>query len=1158
MNIRGIILFFILSAVRIIVVAQELPEYDMSDTTLTDCKGILYDDGGEDGLYSNFANFTTVIQTGGPIVLTFSGEFVIEPNLDLLLIYDGPDINSPLLGAFDDQNLPPVLTANSGAVTLVFTSDQSAAYAGWTMEWETIVPPPIPPQLNILPNPVCQVQMLQANFNYDFYCEWLNSAVFEVNLEGETLDVSSVDWNCVDDSVGFVMLNLENPIDVNCTYEVVMEITIPDVCGTPYFFITTTDFEVDNCPIDGAIEAQEDTICPGACTFIEFVSSGCNDYQITWNNGLPSGPGPYETCIDTTTIYIANVTDLVSGQSAVFSYAVNTFSSGILSENLSVCQSIDGFEIPSDTVGFWSGPGIQDDETGLFEPDSAQAGVNVIYFEALGCIDSIEIFVEAISTENFDAACPGADPFSLAAFPSGGIWSGPFTTPQGLFNPTDQGSFVVYYSVNGCSDSVNVNVDSIGGQFQLDTLCQSVWTDTLLFSPLGGYWEGIGILDSLYGVFAPQEMPSGDYTFVYNIYGCSQDYTGHILPVFAGDRNHSVCPLEEPQVFYDDPPIPSGGIWSGDGIIDSESGFFDPSIPEDGSYVELLYTVENGCVDTMYVYVKLTEIGLDTLFLCVGDDAVILNEESVANDPSWGGDWLGENIVYENEEWVLNVPTQESVFQVTYLRNTCTDSMVVVVYEPEIFIQPDTLCSTDNPITLSQTSMPGQAWQGSGITESSFGIFDPSVSGPGEHELIRTNRGGCADTLYLIVEEFLPAAITGINPTYCFEDIDHPVFYSPEGGQASGSFTDSILNTTVIGAGEFEVIYISPSQVCPSSDTVVFSVYPELITSVTVTDTTLCDQQSATIVITANGGNPAFPVTYEWSNGAFPINTQTTAPQESIWIVATTSDGCSDDAVDSVYLEVLPPIEYAINTSDTLCFGDIGFANAVPLSDGGPYQLIWNGQEQSSIDAEAGSALQFEIVDLISGCEQDTTVLLPSYPPILANFSLNPNLDCIPYDEREDIQIIDFSQGAISGEWNLGNGVTSSYVPGNAPLMSFVGAGETVISLIVFNEGNCSDTAFSNVCILPADPLFIPDIFSPNDDGNNDLFLVRGRGIVELELSIYNRFGQRVFFTNDKDEGWDGRLLGSALPSGNYVYVAIIVMDDGETREMKGEVVLIR
>ena len=89
------------------IVAQELPEYDMSDTTLTDCKGILYDSGGEFGQYANNEFTTLTITTGGPITIVFQGTFVIEPNVDFLFIYNGPNASSPLLGQFSGTTVPP-------------------------------------------------------------------------------------------------------------------------------------------------------------------------------------------------------------------------------------------------------------------------------------------------------------------------------------------------------------------------------------------------------------------------------------------------------------------------------------------------------------------------------------------------------------------------------------------------------------------------------------------------------------------------------------------------------------------------------------------------------------------------------------------------------------------------------------------------------------------------------------------------------------------------------------------------------------------------------------------------------------------------------------------------------------------------------------------
>ena len=158
--------------------AQELQEFDMSDTTLTICQGLLYDSGGETGLYENNSNITTVINTGGVITLTFQGVFSIENILDELTIYDGVGTSGPVLGTFTGTTLPGTIVATSGAVTLVFTSDNSAVYAGFTMMWETEVPPPIPPTLSIDPSLICGSNLVQVNFSYSLACAWVDAATF--------------------------------------------------------------------------------------------------------------------------------------------------------------------------------------------------------------------------------------------------------------------------------------------------------------------------------------------------------------------------------------------------------------------------------------------------------------------------------------------------------------------------------------------------------------------------------------------------------------------------------------------------------------------------------------------------------------------------------------------------------------------------------------------------------------------------------------------------------------------------------------------------------------------------------------------------------------------------------------------------------------------
>ncbi|MCK9612345.1 MAG: gliding motility-associated C-terminal domain-containing protein [Bacteroidales bacterium] len=101
----------------------------------------------------------------------------------------------------------------------------------------------------------------------------------------------------------------------------------------------------------------------------------------------------------------------------------------------------------------------------------------------------------------------------------------------------------------------------------------------------------------------------------------------------------------------------------------------------------------------------------------------------------------------------------------------------------------------------------------------------------------------------------------------------------------------------------------------------------------------------------------------------------------------------------------------------------------------------------------------------------------------------------------------------------------------------------------------CADT------IPPAEPepvVYIPNIFSPNGDGNNDVLYVRSEHIKELNFSIYNRWGEKVFESQNKNDGWDGNYKGKPCSVDVYVYHATIVFEDGTETSRKGNVTLVR
>jgi gliding motility-associated-like protein len=87
---------------------------------------------------------------------------------------------------------------------------------------------------------------------------------------------------------------------------------------------------------------------------------------------------------------------------------------------------------------------------------------------------------------------------------------------------------------------------------------------------------------------------------------------------------------------------------------------------------------------------------------------------------------------------------------------------------------------------------------------------------------------------------------------------------------------------------------------------------------------------------------------------------------------------------------------------------------------------------------------------------------------------------------------------------------------------------------------------------------FVPNTFTPNGDGRNDLLKVYGNYMATLEFRIFNQWGELIFYTNDLAKGWDGKINGRLAPGGPYAYWAKGKDENGEILEVRGYFNLVR
>lgn len=338
---------------------------------------------------------------------------------------------------------------------------------------------------------------------------------------------------------------------------------------------------------------------------------------------------------------------------------------------------------------------------------------------------------------------------------------------------------------------------------------------------------------------------------------------------------------------------------------------------------------------------------------------------------------------------------------------------------------------------------------------------------------------------------------------------------------------------------------------CSAKDTVDISIFlkPNIIVS---NDTTICRGASAQLF--ASGG-----VSYSWTptgrldNPSIPNPVATPGANTRYYVTVTDNNTCRH--LDSVDLFIRPDALFTMGVPPTICLNDSAQLNA-----GGGTKYVWQpviGLSNPSIpNPKASPAVTTDYSALIIDevCNQFATmpirVTVSPIPDVVATSS--NDIDC----SNNTSQLM--ATGARDYSWTPANTL-------NNPAISNPEATPTVTTEYIvtgINPGGCrnSDTLIVKVDATAGKSNYLmPSAFSPNGDGLNDCFGLKFWGSLQnLEFSIYNRWGERIFFTTNSQQCWDGTYRGVKQDAGVFVYMikAKSFCDDAIFR--KGTFVLVR
>lgn len=144
------------------------------------------------------------------------------------------------------------------------------------------------------------------------------------------------------------------------------------------------------------------------------------------------------------------------------------------------------------------------------------------------------------------------------------------------------------------------------------------------------------------------------------------------------------------------------------------------------------------------------------------------------------------------------------------------------------------------------------------------------------------------------------------------------------------------------------------------------------------------------------------------------------------------------------------------------------------------------------------------------------------------------------FSETIDSKVVSFNNESINAtsyEWQFGNGNFSFF---DNPIEMYADTGIYSVLLIAESAIGCIDSLRKDIILIPfpfRETLYVPNVFTPNGDGNNDYFEVKHNGIFDFNIQIYNRWGELLYESKDLDFRWNGEYKGTIVSSGSYVYV---------------------
>ncbi len=520
-----------------------------------------------------------------------------------------------------------------------------------------------------------------------------------------------------------------------------------------------------------------------------------------------------------------------------------------------------------------------------------------------------------------------------------------------------------------------------------------------------------------------------------------------------------------------------------------------------------------------------------------------------------------------------------------------TDTINVhITAQPSLDITTlDSICSTSPVISLDGVISSGF---GSEWTTSGFGNItnpnslnttynvSPVDTATGYVDFYLTTTGVCAGRVDSIRVQFVKAPIVdaGANQQLCENaavqlsgNINSP---SPSGVWSSlgtGSFVpgNAFLSTVyipsagdVLNGGVTLVLESTNNYGCPADKDTMLITFKEVPTA-DFSVSAICQGENA--AFTDQSIFPSGSITgWEWnfddgtsSSVGNPQHEYTNGGSYSVELIVTGNNNCTDTITQNLTVHYAPTPFFSNTVAcemNAIEFTDLSSIPAGSITDWNYDFYGFGNSTDQNPEFSFPIAGDYPVTLTTTsdfGCTSDTTINVSVIQSPTADFTMEPN----PAVVNQDIDYTDLSSGTniVGWYWDFGDGEASNV---HEPTHSYSNGGTYTVFFKVTDENNCSDTISKliSVELLPV----LPTGFTPNEDGENDVFIIRGGPFKSVDFKVYNNWGELIFKTTDENEGWDGTYKGERAPLGVYSWTFVVEMGNGQIIKKSGDVTLIR